>query len=271
MIPATPLRRILVAAIALIGLGVLGGGALGQVVSAVAGTPVGGATAAGQSAADQTDLDAMNPIVAKVQDSLVLYAALAEDPQPLERDWQEEFAFELMRWRAAYQDALALAPVPVCAENHGRYLEAPGLLAETSDSVNAAVNNGDLAGQMWAGARMLQATRLFDQATSLMEGWPASNASCNQRAHPPGQRPSQVWREPPGTLPSPHRPLIAQAQARSASWWRSVRMWVWTISPRASPRSNSPRRTRVKERATSRRSPEATFARVDDLLIAMPG
>ena len=110
MIHATPVRLILVAAMALVGLGVLSGGALGQAASPVAGTPLGGAEAAGLSAADMAYLEAMTPIVTTVQDSLVRYVSLTSDPQPEKLDWLEKFAFELMRWRSAYQDARPSSP-----------------------------------------------------------------------------------------------------------------------------------------------------------------
>lgn len=189
MILVTPVRLALMAAMALIGLGVLGGGALGQVASPVARTPVAGAEAAILSAADQAYLDAMNPIVTNVQDSLVRYAALAGDPQLDELDWLEKFAFELMRWRSAYRDAFALEPPPSFAESHGRYLEALGLLAETSDTANAAVNDGDLAGLLQAGARIMLATRLLDQATVLMEGVTGEPGGVRPVASPAGATP----------------------------------------------------------------------------------
>ena len=189
MIHATTVRLTLVAAMALVGLGTIGGVALGQVASPVAGTPVADAEDAGFSAAEQAYLDAMTPIVTTVQDSLVRYAALAEDPQFLNLDWLARAAFEFMLWRSAYENTLALDPPPAFAESHGRYLEALGLLAETSDDVNAAVNEGDLVGLMSIGTKVMRATSLFDQATALMEGGGSVQSGVRPVASPIGATP----------------------------------------------------------------------------------
>ena len=165
--PAT-FRLTLVAVMALVAIGLLGGVARGQVASPVAEPPAIESETASLSAADLAYLAAITPIITTVQDSLVRYTALAEDPRFENQDWLEQFAFVLMGWRSAYQEARALEPPPLFAVTHSRYLDALGLLAATSDEVNAAVTHGDLAGLMRAGTRMMQATRLLDQSTLLL-------------------------------------------------------------------------------------------------------
>jgi hypothetical protein len=184
MVHAAISRVTLVAAIALAGLGTLGGVALGQVASPTAGTPVSGRPEAGFSAAERAYLDAMTPIVTTVQDSLVRYAALSQDPQVFNLDWLARAVFEFMLWRSAYEDALALEPPPAFAESHGRYLEALGLLAQISDDVNAAINDGDLIRLMQIGAKITRATGLFDEAMALMEEGGARPAGAGPAASP---------------------------------------------------------------------------------------
>jgi hypothetical protein len=184
MVHATLVRLTLVAAMTLVGLGTLAGVARGQVASPVAGTPVSGQEEAGFNASEQAYLDAMTPIVTAVRDSLDRYAALSQNHQFLNVEWLAKFAFELMLWRSAYDDARALEPPPALAESHGRYLEALGLLAEASDDVSAAVNEGDLVGLMAIGTKVTRATSLFDQATALMEGVIAARGGVRPVASP---------------------------------------------------------------------------------------
>jgi uncharacterized cupredoxin-like copper-binding protein len=125
--------------------------------------------AAGLSAADTGDyIDEMSLIDTTVRESLARYDELAQDPQLLNPEWLFKTAFEFALWRSGHENALALTPPPAFAESHGLYLEALGLLAEVSDDVAAAADEGDLMALMQIGPKITRATGLLDQATDLM-------------------------------------------------------------------------------------------------------
>jgi hypothetical protein len=127
------------------------------------------AVAVGLSTAERTYLEDMGAMVTTIRESLGRYEAFAEDPRFLDLDWLLKAAFEFMLWRSGYENALALEPPPAFAESHGRYLEALGLLAEISDDVAAAMDEGDLVAHMQIEAKITRAISVFDRATVLME------------------------------------------------------------------------------------------------------
>ena len=125
--------------------------------------------AAGLSAADRDYVNEMSVIDTTVRESLARYDELAQEPQYVNPERLFKTAFEFALWRSGYENALALEPPPAFAESHGLYLEALGLLAEVSDDVAAAADEGDLIGLMQIGPKITRATGLLDQATELME------------------------------------------------------------------------------------------------------
>ena len=125
---------------------------------------------------EQTYFDEMTPIFQSLADSLPDAAELMSNPEIFSDDWKLALAGELVTWKLAYQEALAITPPDSLSAVHAEIMESLRLLDEAAADIADGIDEFNVDKIELANNKILLANEHINEATRLINEFALAKA-----------------------------------------------------------------------------------------------